>query len=197
MLKSGQALNPWNRLNIQLHPNILFIQTHFRVSMLYNIRGWADPLIRMVIRKCVFYKCSNDDILKRLGVPSHIDIRGNEKAYSAAKSGLDLHRVKVGVPNIDFKHHINQYILSTWQDDWHGVVAKKPILEDWLSSYGQCRKDDVVLCRTHLTHSHILWRDPPPECEHCQCILTVCHILAECNNFAEKKGNIYLVKEIG
>ena len=41
------------------------------------------------------------------------------------KSSLDLPRVKVGVPNIDFKHHINQYILSIWQDDWNGAVANK------------------------------------------------------------------------
>ena len=29
----SMRLNHWNRLKIQLHPNILFIQTHFRVSM--------------------------------------------------------------------------------------------------------------------------------------------------------------------
>ena len=40
-------------------------------------------------------------------------IRGNQKADSTAKSALDLPRVKVGVPYTDFKHHINQYILST------------------------------------------------------------------------------------
>ena len=50
-------------------------------------------------------------------VPNHIVIRGNEKADSAAKSVLNLPCVKVGVPNTDFKHLINQYILSTWQDD--------------------------------------------------------------------------------
>ena len=37
----------------------------------------------------------------------------------------------------------------------------------------ECRKDEVVLCRTrightHLTHSYIL-KYPPPRCEHCQC----------------------------
>ena len=56
--------------------------------------------------------------------PSMLGIRGNEKAHSAAKSALDLPRVKVGVPNTDLKHHITQYILST--DDWNGAVANKP-----------------------------------------------------------------------
>ena len=45
------------------------------------------PLTGMVIK--TFFCC---------WVPSHIGIRGNEKADSVAKSVLDLPRVKVGVP---------------------------------------------------------------------------------------------------
>ena len=43
-----------------------------------------------------------------VGLLSHVGIRGNEKADSAAKSAFDLSRVKVGVPNTDCKHHFNQ-----------------------------------------------------------------------------------------
>ena len=95
-------------------------------------------------------------------------------------------------PYNDFKHCINQYILSTWQDDWNGAVANKlhsvkPVLGDWQSSYRRCRKDEVVLCRarighTHLTHSYILRKDPPPLCEH---------ILVECNHFAQERKDIF------
>ena len=147
----------------------------------------------MVIRKCVFLNFAKNDIVF-CWVPSHTGIKGNEKADFAAKSALDFPRTKVGVPYNDFKHCINQYIFSTWQDDWNGAVANKlhsvkPVMGDWQSSYRRCRKDEVVLCRacighTHLTHSYILRKDPPPPCEHCQCILTVRHILVECNNFA-------------
>ena len=68
------------------------------------------------------------------------------KRQTAAKSALDLPRVKVGVPITDFKHHINQSILSTWQDDWNDAVVNKlhsvkPVLGDW-QSYRQCMKDD-------------------------------------------------------
>ena len=104
-------------------------------------------------------------------------IIGNERADSADKSALGLPHAKVGVPYNDFKHCINQYILSTWQDDWSGAVMNKlysvkPVLGDWQSSYRQCRKDEDVLCcarigHTHLTHSYILKKDPPPRCEHC------------------------------
>ena len=57
-------------------------------------------------------------------------------------------------------------------------------------------KNEIVLCRasishTHLTHSYILSKDPPPQCEHCQCILTVQHMLVECNHFAGEKKDLF------
>ena len=78
----------------------------------------------------------------------------------------------------------------------------KPVLGDWQSSYRRCKKDEVVLCRarishTHLTHSYILRKDPPPLCEHCQCILTVRHILVECNHFAQDALNTFYFRLYG
>ena len=101
----------------------------------------------MVIRKCVFLHFTNKDFTL-CWVPNHVGIRGNEKADSAAKSALDLPCVKVSVPNTDFKHPINQYILSTWQDDWISAVAKTKFHSD----YRQYRKDEVhvVLCRARI-----------------------------------------------
>ena len=132
--------------------------------------------------------------------------RDNEKADSAAKSALDLPRATVGVPYTDLKYIINQYIFSTWQDDWNGAVVNKlysvePVPGDWQSSYRRCRKDEAVLCRarighTHLIHSYILKKDPPPQCEHCQCILTVRHILVECNNFGLEKKYIFGTRDV-
>ena len=63
----------------------------------------------------VFLNIAKKDIVF-CWVPSHTDIRGNEKADSAAKSALDLPRAKVGVPYTDFKYLISQYIFSTWQE---------------------------------------------------------------------------------
>ena len=44
---------------------------------------------------------------------------------------------------------------------------------------------------TYMAHSYILKRDPPPQCEHCQCILTVRHILVECNHLAQTRNYIF------
>ena len=50
-------------------------------------------------------------------------------------SALDLPSVKVDILYTNFKHHISQHILSTWQDDCNGAVVNKlhsvpPVLED-------------------------------------------------------------------
>ena len=160
-----------------------------------NSMKLEHPLIGMVIRKCTLFNFANNDIIV-CWILSHIGIRGNEKADSTSKSALDLPRIKVSVPYTDSKH-IKQYIFCNWQDDCSCVVANmlhsvKPVLGDWQSYYRRCRKDEVVLRRarvghTHLTHSNISKKDPPPQCEHCECILTVRHILVEHTNFASKK----------
>ena len=119
-----------------------------------------------------------------------------------------LHHMKLEHPLIGmvirkcvFLNIAKKDIVSTWQDDWNGAVTNKlhsvkPVLGEWQSSYRRCRKDEVVLCRvhighTHLTHSYILKKDPPPVCEHCQCNLTVRHILVECNHFAQERKDIF------
>ena len=57
---------------------------------------------------------------------------------------------------------------------------------------GRLRKDEITLCfagmgHNHSTHSYIVKRDPPPRCDHCQCILTTGRILVE-----ERKEIFYL-----
>ena len=86
---------------------------------------------------------------------SHVGTRSYEETDSAAKSTSELSRAKVDVPYSDSKHLISQYILSTWQEDWNGVVAMKlhsvkPVQGNWQSSYMQCKKDEVVLCRAGI-----------------------------------------------
>ena len=60
------------------------------------------PLIGMVIRKCVFLNFAKKDIIV-CWVPSHIGIRSNERADSAAKYAPDLPHAKIGVRYTAFK----------------------------------------------------------------------------------------------
>ena len=117
------------------------------------------PLIGMVIRKCVFLIL----LIKTLfyvGYLAILVLEVTKKRKTSAKSVLDLPHAKVGVPYNDFKHCINQYILSSWQDDWNGAVANKlyfvkVVLVGWQSSYRRCRKGEIDLCRARIGHTHL------------------------------------------
>ena len=71
---------------------------------------------------------------------------------------------------------------------------------DWGVSCRQFKRDEFVLClarigSTHLTRSYILNKDPSPQCEYYQRIVTVRYMLVECNHSAQE-SMIYLVKEM-
>ena len=86
--------------------------------------------------------------------------------------------------------------LSACLDDWNGSSAiklhsVKPVLGDWQSSYTRFRNVEIVLSRArtdhiHLTHIYIFKRASTPQCEYCQCILTV-----ECYHLAQRKKDIF------
>ena len=83
--------------------------------------------------------------------------------------------------------YVEPMILSTWQDDWNGALANNFILssQSWEvgspPTGGAGRLELSCVVHTHLTHSHTLRKDHPSECERCWCLLTVRHILVECN----------------
>ena len=87
------------------------------------------------------------------------------KGQILLSSALDLPHAKAGVPYNDFKHCINQYIISTWHDDWNGAVANKlrcvkPVLGDWLSFLaGRMILSCVVRASAiRILLIHISWR---------------------------------------
>ena len=79
-------------------------------------------------------------------------------------------------------------------------ILSSPSWEIWQSSYRWCRKDEVVLCRarighTHLIHSYILKKDLPPQCEDGLSMYSDSSPhFGVVQSFCWKKGKIYLVK---
>ena len=62
------------------------------------------------------------------------------------------------------------------------AVLLQAVQEGW-SCFVSCR-----IGHTCITHSYTIKKYPPPQCEHCQCILTVRHILVECNRLAQTRN---------
>ena len=126
------------------------------------------------------------------GLPSHIVIRGNELAEEAAKSALNLRMSAVKCPATDLYPDVANHCQRLWQAKWDGCVLNKlhsvkPVL-GYSNLSSLSRQDAVVLKRlcighSRLTHSYLLNRQDQPECSHCDCALTVAHVLLECNHY--------------
>jgi len=120
-----------------------------------------------------------------------IGIRGNELADEAAKSALNLSMSAMKCPATDLYSDVANHCQHLWQAGLDGCVSNKlhsvkPLL-GYSSLSSLSRQDAVVLRRlrighTLLTHSYLLNRQDQPECSHCDCALTVAHVLLECNH---------------
>ena len=58
-------------------------------------------------------------------VPSHVGIKGNEKADSAAKTGLLRRVTNIPIPHGDFKKRIHDLLKRRWQSQWFEAVNNK------------------------------------------------------------------------
>jgi len=99
-------------------------------------------------------------------VPSHVGIMGNERADSAAIAALSGPLSHFKVPACDFRYSSQKYTRGEWQITWSQCVnnklfAIKPLLGVRSKSYRKIRREEIMLSRirighSHLTHSYLL-----------------------------------------
>ena len=138
--------------------------------------------------------------------PSHIGVRGNERADSAAKSAFDLMPDKFRIPYTDLKPTINKFLHTKWQQQWSNNIHNKlfqiqPTLKEWGPASRKSRREQVVISRlrmghTRLTHSFILKQEPQPQCLTCQTTCMVKHILIECRAFAVIRKRFFKINSL-
>jgi len=139
-------------------------------------------------------------------VPSHVDIKGNEKADRAAKEALELIPSDILLPHTDLKTLVNCHNNLLWQEAWNDANGNKlqmvqPFVGKKMITYSPSRRDDMVMHRarighTHITHCYLLKGEPPPECIACQSRLTVKHILLDCVDFQPTRDQYYSVRTL-
>ena len=130
-------------------------------------------------------------------IPSHIDIKGNDKADSFAKKALAKEITDYTLPYQDFKPLINDFISHCWQLRWNACESNKlhsiiPNITETIHFDPKSRRDQTVLNRclighSRLTHLYLLLANPAPICHYCQSHLTVKHILLECNGLRNRR----------
>ena len=142
----------WNSINAYLRA--------LRLAILH----W---LVRCQEKRILFY-----------WIPSHIGIKGNEKADSALKAGLLRRVTNVPISFGDFKKHIYVLMKHKWQAEWDGATNNKlhtihPQLGLWLGGFRFVRPVEGFLARirighSHLTHALLLEKEDPPQCLKCK-----------------------------
>jgi len=53
-----------------------------------------------------------------------------------------------------------------------------------------------MIGHTHLTHSHLLSKEPPPTCTYCFTLLTVEHILTNCSHYQSIRQKYYQYSDL-
>lgn len=168
-------------------------------------RLWDNPIILNILNSLHTLITAGTSIIF-VWLPSHVGIKGNSRADTAAKAALSLQISKREVPHTDFKPLINSYLRTKWQHSWDlEVLNKLHAIKSHLgnTTFGShlSRRDERVLHRlrighTHLTHAHLLKSEDQPECVTCQSPLTVEHILLRCVDFNHLRPNYFIVASL-
>ena len=182
--------------HVETSGNSKFVILSDSKSVLQSLQGrdWTNPLTRKVLERHNLLREQNKKI-KFFWVPSHIGIKGNEDADSAAKEALSKRVTNITLPYSDYRRQIKPYIYTKWQQRWDECIYNRlhciqPILGTWKYRRRPNRKEESVLSRirighTYFTHSYLLKREDQPECIPCQCPLSVRHIMVDCVDFAQ------------
>ena len=134
-------------------------------------------------------------------------ILGNEKADAAAKSALFLcHSDEASCNRHVYYPRITKLIFDEWQEVWNCCAgnklhAIKPTVGGYKQKTCLSRRDSVLLNRLHIGHTRLtltflLSGDDIPECDICQCPLTVKHILVECVDIKVVRNKHFVASSI-
>ncbi|ELU18078.1 hypothetical protein CAPTEDRAFT_197082 [Capitella teleta] len=155
----------------------------------FNIK---HPYVVKILEKCTLLHKKGIDLVMTW-CPSHVGVMGNERADLLAKEALSFTTCTIRIPSSDFKPITHEFYKEKWQEQWSSEQENKlyciqPTLGKWAKSSREIRREEIVLARarighSHLTHGYLLRREMPPVCIPCQNILSIKHIFIECVDF--------------
>ena len=159
----------------------------------------SHPTIRKVIWK--LHKLGEKGVTVKLcWIPSHVGIRGNDRADQKAKDAAKRTGTITYLPIYykDYYPTVARRQYESRAETWRTLRNNKlrSIKDDILPFpplSNENRREEVVLNRvraghTRLTHGHIMESGPPPVCPFCNdSILTINHIFVECPQLARNR----------
>ena len=133
-------------------------------------------------------------------------IGGNEAADRLAKEALG-HAEPRGakVPHPDLKYKIKTQVRNEWRQSWSRNTKNKlreiktdlgPRQNEKLNRRDEVKLTQLQIGHNALTHRFLLEGGEKPQCEICDCDLTVKHILIECQRFDRVRSRHYQVRDL-
>ena len=194
------------KVEVSIHKKfVIFSDSKSCLQAIQN-KDWKTPAVQKVLELYNFIHKVKEKVVVFCWIPSHIGIKGNEKADKAAKEALNYYRfTRDKMHYSDLKPNISQHVRNTWQVQWDQQVHNKlhsiqPTLGR-AHGYSLTKKEEVILARirighTFLTHMYLLKGEDQPECVGCQHPLTVKHILLDCIDFSHIRSKYYNVSSM-
>ena len=130
----------------------IFSDSLFVLQSLHN-RHIENPLLLDVLLK--HNELAELNRIVFCWLPSHVGIKGNEKADIAAKSALTLNISDPKIPFTDFKPSINAFVHNNWQMSWNAAVFNK--LHSIMPSLGASYNLDYSRARAYCACSRCGW----------------------------------------
>ena len=123
-------------------------------------QDWTHPIVLYIPERLHWLGQYQEKIILFYWIPSHVGIRGNEKADAAAQAGLLKRVTNVPIPYGDFKKRINVLLKRKWQSQWDEAVDNKlheihPQLGLWPGGSQIIRREESVLTRIQIGHTHL------------------------------------------
>ena len=189
------------RADSQANHTVIFTDS-LSVKNSMESRSTQHPLIDKILRILLEMERRGKRVTV-CWVPAHIGIPQNERADEGARTAAEADTI-IRNNRVHYKNYypvIRGEVRGEWARSWRGIANNKlrtikDDVSEWSSSLQKNRRQEVVLCRlrighTRLTHGWLLEGGQPPRCPHCNSRLTVKHVLAECDSYAQTRLRIY------
>ena len=188
--------------HVHSHNHSTFVIFSDSLSALRLLQSTSFHPLKLQILEWLFRISVKKKSVQFCWVPSHVGVPGNEKVDSLARTaGASRTTSTFPLPASDYFTAFYNLIHHRWQLSWSTIRANKlrsgkPMGTPWSDPYHQLRRWETALARlrighTRLTHGHLMSKDPPPICPHCQSRLTVAHILLSCPRYTMLRTNTF------